>query len=74
MLGGAAEGRGDGCAHARSLLRFFCSVSAWQKFQRAQEGRESPRARAAPEPVQTGRGEVWFGLVWIPTPLDHATC
>lgn len=34
-----------------------------------QKGRERPRARTAPEPVQTGRGEVWFGLVWIPTPL-----
>lgn len=70
------RGRGEGVTYAQACARsfsawfFFCCVWARGRNFSKGEGRESPRARTTPEPVQTGRGEVWFGLVWIPTPVS----
>jgi len=67
------RGGSDVCAGVRVLvlcLDFFLCVYERVAGISAKGRRESPRARTTPEPVQTGRGEVWFGLVWIPTPVS----
>lgn len=71
------QGRWEEVTYARACARsfaarifFVCVYERVAGISARERGGESPRARATPEPVQTGRGEVWFGLVWIPTPVS----
>lgn len=69
-------GRGGGVTYARVLVPVLVPGGVLVCVRVAgiaarQKGRASAGARTAPEPVHTGRGEVWFGLVWIPTPRSR---